>query len=71
MQNRIFALESGDLDSKIDIIGQDELALLSKNSDLKIKNITLIYSKYMCVWPCDILASTVEHGMTKRYDEEV
>ena len=39
MQNRIFALESGDLDSKIDIIGQDELALLSKNFNTLISEI--------------------------------
>jgi signal transduction histidine kinase len=31
MQERIHALEKGDLDSKIPIIGQDELALLSKS----------------------------------------
>tara|TARA_Y100001960_G_scaffold218985_1_gene228862 strand:+ start:892 stop:2280 length:1389 start_codon:yes stop_codon:yes gene_type:complete len=39
MQTRIFALEAGDLDSKIEIIGQDELALLSKNFNTLIAEI--------------------------------
>jgi len=39
MQNRIIALESGDLDSKIDVIGTDELALLSQNFNILIEQI--------------------------------
>ena len=51
MQNRIFALESGDLDSKIDIIGQDELALLSKNFNTLISEIKkLLKQKERQIW---------------------
>ena len=39
MQNRIIALESGDLDSKINVIGTDELALLSQNFNVLIEQI--------------------------------
>ena len=39
MQNRIYALERGDLDSEIKIIGHDELALLSKNFNTLIQEI--------------------------------
>jgi signal transduction histidine kinase len=39
MQNRIVALEGGDLDSKIDVIGSDELALLSQNFNDLIEQI--------------------------------
>ena len=39
MQRRIIALEKGDLDSSIKIIGQDELALLSKNFNKLIAEI--------------------------------
>jgi len=39
MQNRIIALERGDLDSKIKVIGKDELALLSQNFNSLIEEI--------------------------------
>jgi len=39
MQERIYALEGGDLETEIDIIGEDELALLSKNFNTLIKEI--------------------------------
>ena len=39
MQNRIIALESGDLDSTINVIGTDELALLSQNFNILIEQI--------------------------------
>ena len=39
MQNRIVALEGGDLDSKIKVIGNDELALLSQNFNALIGEI--------------------------------
>ncbi len=39
MQNRIIALKSGDLDSKINVIGTDELALLSQNFNTLIEQI--------------------------------
>ena len=46
MQTRIVALEGGDLDSSIDIIGEDELALLSKNFNSLILEIkTLLKQK--------------------------
>ena len=39
MQNRIVALERGDLDSEIEVIGNDELALLSQNFNTLIGEI--------------------------------
>ena len=39
MQNRIVALEGGDLDSQISVIGSDELALLSQNFNKLIQEI--------------------------------
>ena len=39
MQNRIVALEGGDLESKIEVIGNDELALLSQNFNTLIEEI--------------------------------
>ena len=39
MENRILALQDGDLDSEIPIIGEDELALLSLNLNSLIKQI--------------------------------
>jgi len=39
MQNRIVALEGGDLESKIEVIGNDELALLSQNFNTLIGEI--------------------------------
>jgi len=39
MQNRIVALKGGDLDSQINVIGSDELALLSQNFNNLIKQI--------------------------------
>jgi two-component system sensor histidine kinase CpxA len=45
MQNRIYALERGDLDSEIAIIGEDELALLSKNFNKLIKEIKNLLSQ--------------------------
>ena len=41
MQNRIVALEAGDLDSQIHVIGNDELALLSQNFNVST------YLKYL------------------------
>ena len=45
MQDRIIALEGGDLDSQIKIIGQDELALLSKNFNSMVKEIKNLLSQ--------------------------
>jgi len=42
MKNRIESLEQGDLKSKIDIIGEDELAELSKSMNKMIKEINLL-----------------------------
>ena len=55
MQNRIYALERGDLDSKIDIIGEDELALLSKNFN------TLIYEIKKLLKQKERLLADVSH----------
>ena len=42
MQSRIISLEKGDLDSEIKIIGEDELALLSKNFNRLVQEIKKI-----------------------------
>ena len=45
MQDRILALEDGDLDSQITIIGRDELALLSKNFNSMVEEIKNLLSQ--------------------------
>jgi len=57
MQNRIYALEKGDLDSKIDIIGEDELALLSKNFN------TLVYEIKKLLKQKERLLADVSHEL--------
>jgi len=84
MKNRIMALEAGDLKSKIDIIGEDELADLSHSMNQLIEDIkTLLENKHQLLLEVShelrsplarmqlLLEMIPEHKNLKKLKEEV